>query len=67
MFNHCFLNRVQPTFRAGEMLDRDHMTTVDRGQKPNAGIDGLIDQPGIAKPAHQYGTGAAIAFGAAFF
>ena len=66
VFNHRFLDRMQPTFRAGEMLDRDHMTTVDGCQKPNAGIDRFIHQPGIAKPSHEHGAGAAIAFGAAF-
>ncbi len=64
--NHRLLDRVQAAFRAGEMLDRDQMASIDRCQKPNTSIDGFIDEPSITKPPDKHGASAAIAFGTAF-
>ena len=49
-----------------QMFDRHNMAKVDRCQKPDTGIDRLIDQAITDPAADQNRTGAAIALGTAF-
>jgi hypothetical protein len=65
MIDHRLLHRVQPAVAPGKMLDRDHMAAIDRGQKPDAGIDRAIAEALGPKPPDQHGAGPAIALGAA--
>ena len=57
---------MQPAVFSPQMLDGDHMATVERRQKPDAGIDGLIFQNAAGQPANQHRAGAAVAFRTAF-
>ena len=65
-FDHRLLHRMQRPVRPAQMLDGDHMATIERGQKANTGIDRLIPQHAAGEPPDQHGAGAAIALGAAF-
>ena len=48
------------------MLYRDHVTAIQRGQKPNAGIDRLVAQHASDQSTNQNRASAAIALGTAF-
>src|SRR5690606_27415445 len=52
--------------RVFQMLDRDDMAAVERSEEADAGIDRFIGRFAAVKPADQYGTGTAVALGAAF-
>ena len=64
--DHRTLDRVQRAIRARQMLDGDDMTAVQRGEEPDAGVDGLVDQRPVGQASDQHGAGPAIALGAAF-
>lgn len=49
MFDHGLLNGMHPTLWTGKIFDGDGMAAVERRQKSDAGIDGLVEQ--IAVPA----------------
>ncbi len=64
--DHRLLDRVQRPVRPLQMLDRDDMLTVHRGEEPDAGIDALIGQFTARKSPDQNRAGAAMALRAAF-
>ena len=50
---------------AAQMLDRNDMGGMARGQQPDAGVHRLIDQPCGGQASRKHRAGAAIALGAA--
>ena len=66
MLDHGGLNGVQPAIRAPQMLDRDDVATVARGEEADAGIDRFVMQMPVMQPADQNGAGTAIPLGTAF-
>ena len=67
LVDKCLLNGMQPTIPAAKMLHGDHVATIERSDKPNTGIDRLINQSILTQPSDQHRAGATVTFGAAFF
>jgi hypothetical protein len=65
VLDHGLLYGMQAAFRAAEIFDGDHMATVERADKPNAGIDGFVDKAASPERPDQHGAGAAVALGTA--
>ena len=57
---------MQHTVLGREMFDRHQMRAMHGAQQPDAGIDALVGQAVIGQAPDEDGTGAAVAFGAAF-
>ncbi|MNM87658.1 hypothetical protein D3C81_998470 [compost metagenome] len=65
--HHGLLHRVERTVRLTQVFHGDQGLAVERGQELDAGIDRLeFDVAAVLQLADDDGTGAAVAFGAAF-